>query len=42
MALVQVPTKDQLANFLIEAINKAKLHFIMSSRVGIVNNYAPA
>ena len=42
VAPVQVPTKDQLANFLTEAINKAKLHFSMSSRLGIVNNYAPA
>ena len=39
--LVQVPTEDQLADFLTKAITKAKLHFVLS-KLCIVNIYAPA
>lgn len=41
VVLVQVPTGEQLADFLTKVVNKAKLHFDLSKLV-IVNIYAPA
>ena len=41
VVLVQVPTGEQLADFLTKVVNKTKLNFVLS-KLGIVNIYALA